>query len=112
MLRLRRAERAAVRRKLAALSALKPDIAILSVPARSGYDPNFLRFNPIVWVGNKPKKGALAVVFSFKLIHPRPKSSAASAVTLYEQVSGRDACGLNPRRFLYQFRLEHQSWRE
>jgi hypothetical protein len=54
-------------RKLAALHALKPDIAVLSevacpeklhsqLPALEGF--------PIVWVGNKPNKGLAVVSFT------------------------------------------------
>jgi hypothetical protein len=54
-------------RKLAALHALRPDIAILSevaCPEKLGSKLPALEGLPIVWVGNKPNKGLAVVSFT------------------------------------------------
>jgi hypothetical protein len=54
-------------RKLSALSALRPDIAILSevaCPEKLRSRLPALEGLPIVWVGNKPNKGLAVVSFT------------------------------------------------
>jgi hypothetical protein len=86
-------------RKLVALSALRPDIAVLSevaCPEKLRSQCPALEGLPIVWVGNKPNKGLGVVSFTGSSLELDPSYRSSISSWRPSTLAGRNhfACSL------------------